>query len=43
MAVYGADYEQDFDMYTYTHSPATLSFLVEEGIVTSISFGLIMG
>ena len=43
MAVYGADYEQDFDMYTYKHSPATLSFLVEEGIVTSISFGLIMG
>ena len=42
-AVYGDGYEQDVDMFTYTRGSTTLSFLVEEGNVTAITFGLIMG
>ena len=41
-AMYGDGYVQDVDMFTYTKQSTTLSFLVEEGNVTAITYGLIM-
>jgi hypothetical protein len=40
--VFGNDYAQDFDMFTYTRGQTTLAFLVENDIITAITFGLIM-
>ena len=42
LAAYGDDYERDFDMYTYESGAATLAFLVEDGYVSAITYGLIM-
>ena len=39
---YGHDYKQDFSMFTFTLGLTTLSFFVEDGIVTGITYGLIM-
>ena len=39
---FGTNYEQDFNMFTFTRGRTTLAFLVEDGIVEQIVFGLIM-
>lgn len=41
-SVFGTNYDRDFDMFTYTKGDTTLAFLIEDGIVTAITFGLIM-
>ena len=39
-SIFGSDYHQDFDMFTFTRGNTTLAFLVEEDIVTAITYGL---
>ncbi|MCL2079004.1 MAG: hypothetical protein FWH17_04075 [Oscillospiraceae bacterium] len=39
--VYGNDYAQDGDLYTYTTSQTTLQFRIENDIVIGITYGLI--
>ena len=42
IAAYGSDYEQEFGMFRYTLGRTTLSFFVEDDIVTGILYELIM-
>ena len=39
---YGDGYEQEFGMFTYTRGMTTLSFYIENDMVLSITYGLIM-
>lgn len=39
---YGNDFELESDMYTYTRGRTTLSFLIENDMVTSIVYGLVI-
>lgn len=41
-AVFGTDYERDINMHTFTRGNTTLAFLVEDDIITTIVFGLIV-
>jgi len=42
ISAYGSDYEHEANMFVYTRSGTTLSFLVENDMVVSILYGLIM-
>jgi len=39
---YGNDYEQEFDMYTFTRGLTTLAFLIEDDMVVAITYWLII-
>jgi len=43
LAAYGNDYEQEFGMVTFTRGQTTLSFFIEDDMVTGITYELIMG
>ncbi|MCL2404071.1 MAG: hypothetical protein FWC92_00855 [Defluviitaleaceae bacterium] len=42
LAAYGSNYEQDTNMFTFTIDRTTLSFFIEDDMVTGIIYGLIM-
>jgi len=42
VAAYGNDYKQDINMFTFTIGRTTLSFFIENDMVTGIIYGLIM-
>jgi len=39
-SIFGTDYHRDFDMFTFTRGNTTLAFLVEDDMVTAITYGL---
>ena len=42
VAAYGDDYDQDFGMFMFTRGRTTLSFFIEDDMVTGITYELIM-
>jgi len=43
LAAYGSEYDQDFGMFRFTIGQTTLSFFIEDDMVTGILYELIMG
>jgi len=42
LRAYGDDYELEFGMYTFTRGLTTLSFLVEDEVIESITYGFLI-
>ena len=42
LKAYGEDFEYELDMYTFTRGLTTLSFLIEEDMVVSITYGFVI-
>ena len=42
VGVYGDDYTQDFNIFTFTRGDTTLSFYVDDGVVLEITYALVM-